>query len=192
MAKQEKKSAKTAAKKKADSRPKALIRKTRPTHEKAPSASHAKPAAKPHLTPAEKKALVARLLSLREDLAGQIRALKDDSLKRNDEVNTVEDGTDAYDRQFGLSLASSEQEAVAQINEALRRLSEGTYGLCEECQGGIEKARIDALPFVKTCIRCQSERERNNSRFRPSFGGDDSEQWEDGRPAASEGEEEET
>lgn len=147
--------------------------------------------AKMILTQSERKNLIAKLVSLREELTGQVAALKNDSLKRNDEVNPVEDGTDAYDRQFALSLASSEQEAVAQINDALRRITEGTYGVCEQCQGAIEKARVEALPFVRTCIRCQSELERHNSKFRPSSGPADAEQWEENRSTTSEGEEEE-
>ena len=158
---------------------------------KTPVRHAGKPAAKTVLNQAERKALVAKLLALREDLTGQIASLKNDALRRNDEVNPVEDGTDAYDRQFGLTLASSEQEAVSQINEALRRLEEGLYGVCEQCQGGIERARIVALPFVKTCIRCQSELERNNSKFRPAFAEEEAEKWDETRTSSPEGEEEE-
>ncbi len=150
------------------------------------------PRAKLPLSQAVRKDLVARLVALREEMTGQITALKNDALKRNDEVNPVEDGTDAYDRQFGLTLASSEQEAVAQINDALRRISESTYGICVQCQGLIEKARLDALPFVQTCIRCQSEVERNNSKFRPSASAAELEQWDENRTPSAEGEEEET
>lgn len=173
---------------------KSAVRSDRPQAK--PAAKHdakaaAKPVPKTSLTQAERKVLIAKLLALREDLTGQITSLKNDALKRNDEVNPVEDGTDAYDRQFGLTLASSEQEAVSQINEALRRIAEGLYGVCEQCQGGIEKARIEALPFVRTCIRCQSELERNNSKFRPAFAEAEGEQWDEGRSTPSEGEEEE-
>lgn len=173
-------------------------------HSKAPAAKsrkkaeevHPKPARKPaakvSLSQTERKSLTAKLVALREELTGQITALKNDALKRNDEVNPVEDGTDAYDRQFGLSLASSEQEAVTQINDALRRIGDGSYGLCEQCQGVIEKARLDALPFVQTCIGCQSELERNNSKFRPNAGVSETEQWDENRTPSAEGEEGET
>jgi RNA polymerase-binding transcription factor DksA len=148
--------------------------------------------AKVTLSAADRKTIISKLVALREELTGQITALKNDSLKRNDEVNPVEDGTDAYDRQFGLSLASSEQEAVSQINEALRRIYEGSYGLCDQCQGLIEKGRLEALPFVQTCIRCQSELERNNSKFRSNTATSELEQWEENRTTSGEGEEEET
>jgi RNA polymerase-binding protein DksA len=132
------------------------------------------------------------LLTMREDLVGQVSHLKNDSLRRDDEVNTVEDGTDAFERQFALSLASSEQEAVSQINEALRQLEEGTYGACEHCQNAIEKARLEALPFVKTCIVCQSELEKSGSRFRAGMGAVAMEPWDETRsPGAGPADEEE-
>jgi RNA polymerase-binding transcription factor DksA len=146
---------------------------------------------KPRLGEAERKKLTGLLLNLREDLTGQVANLKNGSLRRDDEVNTVEDGTDAFDRQFALSLASSEQEAVAQINDALRRLSDGTYGWCEVCQKGIEKARLEALPFVRTCIACQSDIERRNVKVRANLQpSEQQEGWDETRAPAAEAEEE--
>lgn len=120
----------------------------------------------------EKARLRELLLAYRQRLAGQIHALTNDSLKREDEVNSIEDGTDAFDRQFALGLASSEQQSVAEIDEALTRLSDGTYGACDSCGCAIERARLEALPFVRTCIRCQAALEKNNGRRRmlPGFG----------------------
>ncbi|MBN1557345.1 MAG: TraR/DksA family transcriptional regulator [Lentisphaerae bacterium] len=112
------------------------------------------------MTARELKSLREALLNLRERLSGQVNVLKQESLTRNDSVFSLEDGTDAFDRQFGLSLANSENEALQEVDEALRRLDEGMYGICEECGGGIEKPRLKALPFVRTCIQCQSEIER--------------------------------
>jgi RNA polymerase-binding transcription factor DksA len=121
------------------------------------------------------------LVTMRDDLVGQVSHLKNDSLRRDDEVNTVEDGTDAFERQFALTLASTEQEAVGQINEALRQLEEGTYGACEHCQNAIEEARLEALPFVKTCIVCQSEIEKSGSRSRAGLGLAAAEPWDETR-----------
>jgi len=148
-------------------------------------------AARSRLSDVERKRLTAQLLNLREDVAGQVANLKNGSLRRDDEVNTVEDGTDAFDRQFALSLASSEQEAVAQINDALRRLADGTYGACEVCQKGIEKARLEALPFVRTCISCQSDIERRNVKVRPSLQATEKQEgWDENRSAATDAEDE--
>jgi len=105
------------------------------------------------------------LLSARERITHQVNTLKGESLTRDDEVNPVEDGTDAFDRQFGLLLASSENEALFEIEEALRRIDEGTYGICEACGEKIEPARLRALPFARKCVKCQSEEERRKGQF---------------------------
>lgn len=107
----------------------------------------------------QKKEFRELLLGLRERLSGQIAVLKHDSLQRVDEVNTLEDGTDAFDRQMALDLASSEQESLAEIDEALRRLDDDAYGICEECGDLIEAPRLRALPFVRNCVACQSKLE---------------------------------
>ncbi|OVE74195.1 hypothetical protein BVX94_01115 [bacterium B17] len=84
---------------------------------------------------------------------------------RNDSVVSVEDGTDAFDRQFALNIISSENDALFEIDEALRRLDGGTYGGCEECGCIIDVPRLAALPFVRMCIKCQSEAEKTNRRY---------------------------
>ena len=70
-----------------------------------------------------------------------------------------EDGTDAFERQFALDIARSENDSVFEIDEALRRLSEGDYGVCEECGCLIGKARLKALPFARMCIECKAKQE---------------------------------
>ena len=107
------------------------------------------------------------LIELRQRLSQQVSILKDESLYRSDEIRTGEEGTDVFDRQFALNLASSEQEAIHDIDDAIRRIDEGTYGVCEDCGCVIGKARLKALPFVRSCMQCQSEKERNRPHFRP-------------------------
>ncbi|MDD4871096.1 MAG: TraR/DksA C4-type zinc finger protein [Kiritimatiellae bacterium] len=115
---------------------------------------------------AKKKEFRDMLLGLRERLAGQITTLKGDSLQRFDAANTEEDGTDAFERQFALNLVSSEQDALFEIDEALRRLDEGIYGVCLQCRKLIEFSRLKALPFVKMCVKCQSKNEKGKPGFR--------------------------
>lgn len=119
------------------------------------------------MSAAEKTVYRDMLVALRERLSGQIAALKGDSLERHDSTNIEEDGTDAFERQFALSLVSSEQDALFEVDEALRRLNEGVYGSCSQCNGRIEPNRLKALPFVRTCIKCQSEMEGARGRTRP-------------------------
>lgn len=114
-----------------------------------------------------KKELRDALFALRERLVAQITSLKNASLRRSDSVYSMEDGTDAFDRQFGLSLVNSENEALYAVDEALRSLENGSYGVCDECSGVIEKPRLKALPFVRTCISCQSEIEKKRTSIVP-------------------------
>lgn len=103
------------------------------------------------------------LLAMRERLTGQIAKLQGESLRRDDSVNSAEDGTDAFDRMVALELADSEYNSLVSINEALVRIDEGTYGMCDECDGLIEEPRLKALPFVTMCIACKSNSEKGKA-----------------------------
>lgn len=107
------------------------------------------------------------LIAMRQRLTGQIATLKDDSLQREDSVNSEEDGTDAFERQFALNIASSENEVVLDIDEALRRIDLGTYGMCEQCRAPVEIQRLKAMPFAKMCIKCKAENEKGTLKYRP-------------------------
>lgn len=119
------------------------------------------------LSAKEKRDYKDMLLSMRQRLSGQVTALTRESLQRSDSVVSVEDGTDAFDRQFALQIASSEQDSLFEVDDALRRLGEGRYGVCEDCGCNIKIPRLKALPFVRLCIKCQSLTEKGRARFRP-------------------------
>lgn len=128
------------------------------------------------------------LIKMRDRLTGQISSQSDDSLKYVDDTSS-EDRTDDFDKEFALNLVSSEHDSVFEINNALRRIAEGTYGYCDGCSCAIEKPRLQALPFARMCIRCQSEQEKGRSRFRPF--GDTLAQGVEQTPEVSEPEESE-
>ena len=107
------------------------------------------------------------LLALRDRLTGQVARMRQDSLKRNDEVNPEEDGTDAFDRLFALERAGSDQNIIFTIDESIHAIDDGKYGVCEGCGNLIEKPRLHALPFAKNCITCQSEMERGRNGSAP-------------------------
>ena len=107
------------------------------------------------------------LLTLRDRLSGQVARMRQDSLKRDDEVNPEEDGTDAFDRLFALERAGSDQDIIFTIEESIRAIAEGKYGVCEGCANLIEKPRLHALPFAKNCIKCQSDMERGRNNGGP-------------------------
>ena len=65
--------------------------------------------------------------------------------------------TDMYDREFSLGLASTEREVLNQIDDALKRIEEDSFGICDGCQKPIPKARLDAIPYTTTCVQCQEK-----------------------------------
>ncbi|MDA1044028.1 MAG: TraR/DksA C4-type zinc finger protein [Verrucomicrobia bacterium] len=108
------------------------------------------------------------LIAMREQLSGQVSSLRGDSLQRFDEVNTNEDGTDAFERQFALSLASAEQDIIYEIDEALRRIQSRTYGICEVSGEAIEIERLKAIPFTRHSLSAQAEIESKQGQLRQS------------------------
>jgi DnaK suppressor protein len=117
------------------------------------------------------------LEKLRDRVMDEITFLAGDNLNRSQRDSSgdlssysfhmADQGTDNFDREFALNLVSSEQDVLYEINEALHRIDERTYGVCESCGQGIEKARLNALPFAKMCVRCKSESEKGKARYRP-------------------------
>jgi len=79
-------------------------------------------------------------------------------------------GTDTYDREFGLAVATTEGNIVYLIDCALRRIEEKTYGLCETCGRPIKVERLKAVPWARLCIACKEEEETEggNPEWQPS------------------------
>ena len=73
-------------------------------------------------------------------------------------------GTDTFDRDFALSLVSSEQEALAEIEAAIKRIHNGTYGICEATQKPITKERLLAVPFTRYSTEAKRQVERHSHR----------------------------
>ena len=65
--------------------------------------------------------------------------------------------TDMYDREFNLGLASNDRELLYKVSEALGRIKENTYGICQTCDKPIAIARLKAIPYVETCLKCQEK-----------------------------------
>ncbi len=101
------------------------------------------------------------LLELREALQGKSGALKFAALERDDErTQEDDDGTDAFMRLQALGQVGDQNRTIAQIDEALHKIDDGTYGVCEMCGQLIRKQRLEHLPFARTCMECQSEVEK--------------------------------
>lgn len=79
-------------------------------------------------------------------------------------------GTDNYDQDFALSMASSEQNAIYEIEEAMRRIKEGTYGICEMTGKRIEPARLNAIPWTRFSADAERELESRGEVSRTRLG----------------------
>ncbi|MBR1589144.1 MAG: TraR/DksA C4-type zinc finger protein [Kiritimatiellae bacterium] len=102
-----------------------------------------------------------RLILLRQEALGQSATLRTIALEQTDErASEDEDGSDVFMRLQNLSQVDSQNKIVQKIDEALHRIAEGTYGICEVCGQLIRKPRLMNLPFVHTCMECQSAMEK--------------------------------
>jgi len=72
--------------------------------------------------------------------------------------------TDLYDREFSLELAEGERKRLFDLDDAIKRVDEGTYGKCDECGILITKQRLKVVPQAQYCIKCQKEKEKNAGR----------------------------
>src|SRR5437660_3564028 len=102
------------------------------------------------------KTLLARRQALRKALAGELADLRNFKADSGDSVDVA---FDAGNEEIATQLAELEARELNQIERAMARMKQGTYGLCEHCQGKIPVARLNALPYSTTCIECQREME---------------------------------
>jgi DnaK suppressor protein len=156
--------------------------------EKAPAAPKAKangekvaePAPKPTPAPKAKPEPIKltpflikqneRLLALRDNILDSMNGVAKDTLRSRAEgseasafgMHQADAGSDAYDRDFALSLLSQEQDALYEIEEALKRIEGGTYGVCEMSNKAIAHARLEAIPFARYTVECQAQIEKMN------------------------------
>ena len=74
-------------------------------------------------------------------------------------IDMAELGTGNFDQELTLSLLGSEKDAFDQIEAALGRIEDGSFGQCEKCTVKIPKSRLEAIPYTPLCVRCASEQE---------------------------------
>lgn len=133
---------------------------------------------KPRRLDAFTKAQKEKLLQLRDAMVDSMAGVAQDTLRSRAEgseasafgMHQADAGSDAYDRDFALSLLSQEQDALYEIDQALKRIELGTYGICEMSGKPIPRARLEAIPFARFTVECQSQLEKQNkaSRVRQS------------------------
>ena len=119
-----------------------------------------------------------RLLDLKDDLMDAMYGVQQETLRNGPSgseasgsgMHQGDAGSDAYDRDFALNLLSKEQDALEEIQAALERITAGSYGICEISGKKIPQARLEAMPFARLTVECQSQWEKENPhrKFRSS------------------------
>ena len=107
------------------------------------------------------------LLAERARLCQGIKRIEDEALHESirenntDLTSFAEAGTDNFERETALNIASDESEWLEEISDALNRIKEGSYGVCGSCEVGIPVERLKVFPAARYCVECQSKYERD-------------------------------
>ena len=110
------------------------------------------------------------VLKKKEEILDDLKHISDDTLRKSQKeasgdisgytYHMADVATDNYDREFSLGLASNERKALYDLDDALKRIEEGTFGICDVCKNSIAKIRLKAVPSARLCIKCQQKREK--------------------------------
>ena len=113
------------------------------------------------------------LITERAKLADEIKSIARDASTSPREasgdlsaytVHMADMAADTYERELSMDLVSSEQQILYQIDDALKRLDDGSYGICQQCNNPITMSRLKAVPYASLCITCQRTKEQKSKR----------------------------
>jgi DnaK suppressor protein len=110
------------------------------------------------------------ILKRKDELMDALKRSLEDTLKKSPReaagdisgyaFHMADLATDTYDREFSLDLASNERKLIYEIDEALKKIQEGRFGICEQCKSSISKTRLKAIPYTRLCLKCQEAQEK--------------------------------
>jgi len=110
-----------------------------------------------------------KLIELRDHILDQMHGVAQDSLRSKSDaagsafgMHQADAGSDAYEKDFALSLLSQEQDALYEIDQAIKRIDQGTYGVCEMSGEQIPTARLEAIPYARFTAFCQERMEKES------------------------------
>ena len=112
------------------------------------------------------KSAAETLLEMKKQLHKemQVRVKGETDGVKDEGRDTYDLASDERDREINFILNDREREKLHAIDEALERIKEKTYGICESCEGEIQLGRLKVLPFTRLCVRCQEENEKESKR----------------------------
>lgn len=120
-------------------------------------------------TKKELREFKAHILNRKEALQDDMTHLSEENLKKSPKESSgdisgysyhmADVATDTYDREFSLGLVSNERETLIELSDALKKIEDGTFGICEACKSLITKVRLKAVPNARLCVKCQAKHE---------------------------------
>ena len=115
-----------------------------------------------------------KLLNLKDDIKNQIRDTSEETLMKSPKdsagdisahtLHLADVATDNYERDFNLGLVSEERKMLFEVDEALKRVEDKSYGICQMCNKPVSKSRLKAILYARHCKKCQEKLEKENRR----------------------------
>lgn len=109
------------------------------------------------------------LAQRREALSGNVTKMEDEALRRSRQdatgdlssmpIHMADMGSDTFEQDFTLGLIENEEAELGAIEDAMERIEEGTFGVCEECSKPIPRERLKAIPHAALCLECKKKEE---------------------------------
>lgn len=110
------------------------------------------------------------ILKRKEEILEGIKHISEDTLKKSQKeasgdisgytYHMADVATDNYDREFSLGIVSNERKFLYELDDALKRIEDGIFGICQECKSSIAKNRLKAVPHARLCVKCQQKLEK--------------------------------
>lgn len=131
--------------------------------------NHSEPKVEHQFTKTEMEQIRLMLVNRREMLSGNVNRMEDEALKQGGQAaagdlssmpfHMADLGTDNFEQEMTLGLIENEADELREITEALDRIDEGHFGVCDECNKAIPKDRVRAIPYARLCVECKRKEE---------------------------------
>ncbi len=110
------------------------------------------------------------ILKKKEDIIDHIREISEETVKKSQKdasgdissytYHMADVATDNYDREFSMGRVSEDREFLFELDDALKRIEDGSFGICEDCGALVSKTRLKVVPSARLCIKCQEKKDK--------------------------------
>ena len=109
-----------------------------------------------------KRELLAEQSELEEQLERLVNSARHQTIGLSNHM--ADDGTEAFEQTVGVALQRKVESSLEEVDRALAKFADGTYGICEACGSRIDRARLEAFPHARCCLDCQARHEHNSTQ----------------------------